>query len=280
MDWLKHCSYPVVLKADGLAAGKGVAICTTYPEAKQFIIQTMSQKVFGDAGRTVIAEDFLDGEEASFLVLTDGTHWVPLASERGPNTGGMGAYSPAPVFTPEIQKRTEIQVVKPLLREMTRRGTPFVGILYVGVMITSRGPRVLEFNVRFGDPETQAILPRLDSDLAELFLIATRGRLDSQSVRWKREATMTVVLASKGYPASPQTGADIRGVEIAERNALVFHSGTRWVGERLVTSGGRVFSVTGIGDTLQAAREKAYEAVLAIEYEGKIFRRDIGWRAL
>jgi phosphoribosylamine---glycine ligase len=288
--YVSRVDFPIVLKADGLAAGKGVAICASKDEALQFVSRTMTEQVFGSAGRSIVAEEFLEGEEASFLVITDGTNWVPLASaqdhkrlldeERGPNTGGMGAYSPAPIFTSELQRTTEQKVVKPLLEAMRKRGSPFSGILYVGLMVTREGPKVLEFNARFGDPETQVILPRLESDFAEVLDSASRGRLGATSLSWSKESALTVVLASEGYPNDPRKGAAITGLEKAEKLATVFHAGTQVREGQLVTAGGRIFSVTGLGPTLSEAAARAYAGVEAIDFGGKIFRRDIGWRAL
>jgi phosphoribosylamine---glycine ligase len=288
--YIERAPYPIVLKADGLASGKGVSICADRNAARAFITDAMERKIFGDAGSTIVAEEYLEGEEASFLVIADGTYYIPLAGaqdhkrlgdgERGPNTGGMGAYSPAPVFDLKTQEIAERTVVRPLLEAMMVRKTPFSGVLYVGLMLTSRGPKVLEFNVRFGDPETQVILPRLQSDLAELLLSAARGRLGTIRPQWTDLAAVGVVLASTGYPTAPKTGFPVDGIAEAETQASVFHSGTRLEGERVVTAGGRVFTVTALAPTLKEAARKAYAAADSIRYEGKIYRKDIGWRAL
>jgi phosphoribosylamine---glycine ligase len=289
-DYVKRAPYPLVLKADGLAAGKGVSICPDRKTAETFVQDVMKNRVFGDAGKTVVAEEFLEGEEVSFLVLAHGTDYVPLVAaqdhkrleegERGPNTGGMGAYSPAPVFDSSVQKESEEKIVRPLLKILSSKRTPFTGVLYVGLMLTATGPKVLEFNVRFGDPETQVILPRLESDLAELLSAASCGRLRDHVPSWKTDAALTVVLASRGYPASPEAGRTVEGLDEAGREAIVFHSGTKREGARIVTAGGRVLSVTALGPTLAEASSRAYRAVDAIRYEGKTYRKDIGWRAL
>jgi phosphoribosylamine--glycine ligase len=288
--YLKDCAYPIVLKADGLAAGKGVLVAGGPEEAIEFARTMMLTPSLGGAPHRLLVEEFLEGEEVSFFVLSDGNSHVPLGAaqghkrlgdgDRGPNTGGMGAYSPAPVFTPEIQADVEARIVRPVLDTMREKNIPFTGVLFLGLMLTSEGPKVLEFNVRFGDPETQAILPRLDSDLAELFSLAVRGRLAGASVKWMKEAAVTVVLASVGYPGNPRSGQKILGTGKASDQALVFHAGTRMDAEDLVVSGGRALSVTSLGATLKEARDRAYHAAEWIEYEGKIFRKDIGWRAL
>lgn len=290
LSYLQKASYPLVLKADGLAAGKGVSVCQTPKDAKAFVSNVMGKRCFGDAGATVVAEEFLRGEEASFLVIADGTTYVPLVGaqdhkrlldgEKGPNTGGMGVYSPAPVFDTTTQKMAEEKVVVPLLKAMADRGTPFTGVLYVGLMLTKEGPKVLEFNVRFGDPEAQVILPRLESDLAELLYAAVRGRLKSTSLRWSNNAALGVVVASPGYPTAPKYGAKITGLDEASEDALLFHAGTKQNGNVLETSGGRVMTVTALAPTLQEAAQKAYRAVEKIQYDGKTYRKDIGWRAL
>ncbi|MFH1262813.1 MAG: phosphoribosylamine--glycine ligase [Pseudomonadota bacterium] len=290
LAYLRRCPYPVVLKADGLAAGKGVAICPGPEDARRFVTAVMGKRIFGDAGATLVAEEFLEGEEVSFLVIADGTHYIPLVSaqdhkrlndgERGPNTGGMGAYSPAPIFDATMQKLCEARVVRPLLETMAARKNPFSGVLYVGLMITPAGPKVLEFNVRFGDPETQVILPRLTSDLAELLLAAARRRLIGITPTWTADAAIGVVLALAGYPAASKTGATIEGLAEAEKEAFLFHAGTRLDGDRIVTSGGRVLTVTALAPTLKEAAEKAYRAADRIRYDGKVFRNDIGWRVL
>ncbi len=289
-EHLSSSQYPLVLKADGLAAGKGVLVAGTKEEALTFVSDVMEKKIYGNAGSNIVAEEFLEGEEASFLVIAHGTDFASLASaqdhkrlldgDQGPNTGGMGAYSPAPIFSGAIQKETEEKIVRPILQTLVTRKTPFTGILYAGLMLTKQGPKVLEFNARFGDPETEAILPRLESDLAELLLNATRGRLDGSGIVWKNESAMTVVLASNGYPQSPQTGKIVSGLGGAAKDAIVFHAGTKIDQGKIVTSGGRVFAITGLGKNLQEAQTAAYRAADKIAFEGKSFRKDIGWRAL
>ncbi|HLG20154.1 MAG TPA: phosphoribosylamine--glycine ligase [Bdellovibrionota bacterium] len=289
-EYLKSARYPLVLKADGLAAGKGVSICPDAETAKAFAYDSMEKSRFGSAGKTIVAEEFLAGEEASFLVVADGAHYVPLASaqdhkrlldgDQGPNTGGMGAYSPAPVVTEPLQKEICRTVIEPVLATLAKRGASFVGVLYAGLIVTPSGPRVLEFNVRFGDPEAQAILPRIDSDLSELLMSAVRGKLANTTVAWKKEVALTVVLAAEGYPGNPKSGAEIRGTDSLAPNAVLFHAGTKMQQNRLVTGGGRVFSVTGLGSTFQNAADAAYRAADQIRFDGKICRRDIGWRAI
>jgi phosphoribosylamine---glycine ligase len=278
---LPSLKFPIVLKADGLAAGKGVAICADTAEAESF---------FNSCTPPLLVEEFMEGEEASFFVISDGSNFLTLTTaqdhkrlldgDQGPNTGGMGAYSPAPCVTSEIQREVESRIIRPLLAQMNARGTPFTGFLYAGLMLTRDGPKVVEFNVRFGDPEAQAVLPRLKSDLAMLLTSAVRGRLSETNVEWKDDHALTVVLASKGYPASPTTGEAVSGLSEAETKALVFHAGTKQDGNLIRTSGGRVFAVTGLAETLKEAKTKAYEAAEHIQYPGKIFRTDIGWRAL
>ncbi len=277
-------SLPVVIKADGLAAGKGVTIAYTPTEAAAAL-----DILFDGPGEAVI-EEFLDGEEASLFVLTDGTATMPFGSaqdhkrvgegDTGPNTGGMGAYSPARVLTPELQARALAEIVEPTLAAMRDAGTPFSGVLYAGLMLTPAGPKLIEYNARYGDPEAQAVLPRFDGDLLVVMLATAEGRLgELPPARFIPETALTVVVAARGYPATPVTGGRIDGIERAEATgALVFHAGTSAEGEALVASGGRVLAITTLGDGAAQAQAQAYRAVDAIDFPGGFHRRDIGWR--
>jgi phosphoribosylamine---glycine ligase len=288
-------SFPVVIKADGLAAGKGVVICSDQEAALEAVADMQVKKVFGDAGKTVVIEEFLEGEEASILVLTNGEEAIPLASsqdhkrifdhDQGPNTGGMGAYSPAPVVTDLILKDVMECVVLPVLRGMKAQGALYQGLLYAGIMVTKSGLKVLEFNVRFGDPETQAVLARLDSDLVEA-MMWTMGAGPLPKLKWNPRASVCVVVASGGYPGSCDKGKVIKGLDAATKmkDVVVFHSGTKKAQgashkSQVLTDGGRVLGVTGLGATVQEAIDAAYAALDKICFEGMHFRRDIGWRA-
>ena len=282
---------PVVLKADGLAAGKGVVVAETREVAREALADMMEDGAFGSAGSTVVVEDFLEGEEASVFVLTDGTDYVVLPAaqdhkrigegDTGPNTGGMGAYAPAPVVTPEVLARVEADIIRPVLDGMRASGMPYRGVLYVGLMIGPDGPKVVEFNCRFGDPEAQVLLPLLASDPVDLFEALAEGRLGEVDVKIRDGAAACVVLASAGYPGDYDKGAMIRGLGSARADALVFHAGTARSPEgNVVTAGGRVLGVTGLGQTLQSALDAAYEAADAIAFEGKTLRRDIGQKGL
>lgn len=283
---------PIVIKADGLAAGKGVVVALTLGDAEQALHDMLGGNALGDAGARVVIEEFLEGEEASYIVLCDGTHALPLASSQdhkrrddgdfGPNTGGMGAYSPAPVLTPEIEQRVLDTIIHPTLAGMAAEGAPFTGFLYAGLMIDAAGnPRVLEFNVRMGDPETQPLLLRLHSDLVELVEAALDGTLDRQHVTWDPRPALGVVLAARGYPGAVRTGDALTGHDTVFAPAVkLFHAGTRPEGDRVVTSGGRVLTACALGDTLADAREAAYAALSHVHLEGGFYRRDIGFRAL
>lgn len=280
---------PVVLKADGLAAGKGVLIPETREEAQDGLA-SLFDGTFGDAGLSVVVEAFMVGEEASVFALTDGTDYVVLApaqdhkrigeGDTGPNTGGMGAYAPAPVVTPAVLERVERTIIRPVLDGMAAEGHPYQGILYVGLMVTPDGPNVVEFNCRFGDPETQVVLPLLSSDPLALFEAMADGTVASCEVEQGDGAAACVVLASAGYPGSYEKGKRITGLGAAAEHALVFHAGTAQDGKGVVTNGGRVLGVTGLGDTLQDALDHAYAAAGAIEFDGKTLRRDIGQKGL
>lgn len=283
---------PVVVKADGLAAGKGVAVAQTYEEAVSFLRDVMEKKIFGAAGDRVVIEECLEGEEASYIVFTDGTRIVPLPSSQdhkrigdgdtGPNTGGMGAYSPAPVVTPEVERRIIERIFTPLLAGMRAEGAPFRGILYGGLMIERGEPRVLEFNVRFGDPEAQPLFMRLASDLVPLLLQCAQGRLTDAAMEIDPRPAVCVVMAQAGYPGPYRKGFPITGIEEAEAlgGVQVFHAGTAVSGGKLVTSGGRVLGVTAVDRDIRQAVARAYRAVERIEWEGAYFRTDIGRRAL
>jgi phosphoribosylamine--glycine ligase len=282
---------PIVVKADGLAAGKGVVVAASVAEACTAIDAMLTDRALGAAGARVVVEEFLEGEEASFIVMADGTHALALATSQdhkrlldgdaGPNTGGMGAYSPAPVVTPQVHARVMREIVLPAVRGMAKDGTPYVGFLYAGLMIDRAGnPKTLEFNCRLGDPETQPIMLRLKSDLRELIEHALAGSLDRVEAQWDRRSALGVVLAAHGYPASPRQGDAIRGLPAPAPDCRVFHAGTRLQGKALVTHGGRVLCVTALGDTLRFARQRAYEAIESIRFDGMQYRKDIGHRAL
>ncbi len=282
---------PIVVKADGLAAGKGVVVAATREEAHRAIDAMLTARSLGEAGARVVLEEFLEGEEASFIVMADGTHVLPLATSQdhkrlgdgdsGPNTGGMGAYSPAPVVTPKIHARVMREIILPAVQGMAQDRVPYVGFLYAGLMIDAAGnPRTLEFNCRLGDPETQPILMRLKSDLLELIEHALGGSLDRASADWDRRAALGVVLAAAGYPEDPRKGDPIEGLPKPTEDCHVFHAGTQLANGRVVTSGGRVLCVTALGDSIRMARTRAYEAVERIRFAGMQYRRDIGHRAL
>lgn len=282
---------PIVIKADGLAAGKGVVVATTADEAHTAVDAMLAGNSLGEAGHRVVIEECLTGEEASFIVMVDGEHVLALASSQdhkrlldgdlGPNTGGMGAYSPAPVVTPELHARIMREVIHPVVEGMALEGIRYTGFLYAGVMVGSDGvPKVLEFNCRMGDPETQPIMMRLKSDLVALFEAAIDGRLDQVEAEWDRRTALAVVLAAAGYPDAPQKGAAIGPLPAAADDLHVFHAGTRVADGRTVVSGGRVLAVTALGDSVRMAQKRAYDAVAAIHFDGMQYRRDIGWRAL
>ena len=289
--WVRAQRAPLVVKADGLAAGKGVIICATQEEAVT-TVEEMFAGAFGTAGDTVVVEQFLEGEEASFIVMVDGEHVLPLATSQdhkrvgdgdtGPNTGGMGAYSPAPVVTPAVHARAMNEVILPTVRGLAAEGTPYIGFLYAGLMVADDGtPNVLEFNCRFGDPETQPVLSRLQSDLVELCEAGLDGKLDQVTCDWDPRPAVGVVLAAAGYPESPRKGDAITGLDTAAKlPGKVFHAGTALQGETLVTSGGRVMCAVGLGNTVREAQQAAYALVDVVDYAGKLVRRDIGYRAI
>ncbi|HEX5611432.1 MAG TPA: phosphoribosylamine--glycine ligase [Burkholderiales bacterium] len=282
---------PIVIKADGLAAGKGVVVASTVAQAHAAIDALLVERRVGEAGCRLVIEECLQGEEASFIVIADGVRALPLASSQdhkrlqdgdlGPNTGGMGAYSPAPVVSPRVHARVMQQIIQPAIAGAAKDGMPFVGFLYAGLMIDGAGhPRTLEFNCRLGDPETQPILLRLKSDLLDLLEHALEGTLDAAAAEWDRRPSLGVVVAASGYPDAPRSGDRIEGVPAATEDCRVFHAGTRLDAGQLVTSGGRVLCVTSLGDSLRIARKRAYEAVQKIRFDGMHYRKDIAHRAL
>jgi phosphoribosylamine---glycine ligase len=289
-EYLDDLDPPYVVKADGLAAGKGVYICGDKKEAVRALEECLVSGRFGDAGATVVVEEFLDGEELSLFCLTDGRAVLPLApaqdfkrahdGDEGPNTGGMGAYSPVPHMPADVVERSVTEIFEPVVRQLEREGARFQGLLYGGLMVTKDGPKVLEFNCRFGDPETQVVLPRIESDLAEPMLACAEGNLAPYAPRWHTEACVTVVLASGGYPGDYETGKEIKGIEeaVSMPDVSVFHAGTK-KRRKLVTAGGRVLAVSALGTDLAQARARAYDAVGSIDFKGKQFRTDIALRA-
>jgi phosphoribosylamine--glycine ligase len=283
---------PIVIKADGLAAGKGVVVALTLPDAEQALHDMLGAHVLGEASARVVIEEFLDGEEASYIVLCDGRRALPLATSQdhkrrddrdlGPNTGGMGAYSPAPVVTPDVERRILREIIEPTIAGMAAEGAPFIGFLYAGLMIDKHGaPRVIEFNVRLGDPETQPILLRLKSDLVDMIDAALDGRLDKLSVSWDARVALGVVLAAHGYPGKVRLGDAIEGLNADfGADVKVFHAGTKNENGKIVTAGGRVLTVCALGEDFAAAQLRAYTAVRKIKADGLFCRRDIGWRAI
>jgi len=293
LAYVRQHGAPIVIKADGLAAGKGVVVALTQADAELALRDMLGAHSFGDASARVVIEEFLDGEEASYIVMSDGSHALPMASSQdhkrrdegdlGPNTGGMGAYSPAPVVTPEVEQRILKEVIEPTLRGMALEGAPFIGFLYAGLMIDKQGnPKVIEYNVRFGDPETQPILMRLKSDMVDLIDAALDGRLNEVSARWDRRPAIGVVLAAAGYPARVRSGDVIDGLDAAAApDVKVFHAGTKLDPKgRAITAGGRVLTVCALGNDLAVARKHAYNAIEKIHYDGAFHRRDIAHRAL
>ncbi|MEO0316676.1 MAG: phosphoribosylamine--glycine ligase [Pseudomonadota bacterium] len=282
---------PIVIKADGLAAGKGVVVATTLDEAHGAIDMMLSDNRFGDAGARVVIEEFLEGEEASFIVMVDGKNILPLATsqdhkrlldnDQGPNTGGMGAYSPAPIVTPQLHARVMREIIQPTVQGMAKDGIPYTGFLYAGLMIDAQGnPKTLEFNCRMGDPETQPIMARLKTDLVTVMEHACNGTLDTIELDWDRRTALGVVMAAGGYPDSPKKGDVISGIPAETAESVTFHAGSVLENGALKTSGGRVLCVVGLGDSVKVAQKHAYDAVDQIRFDGMQFRRDIGWRAL
>jgi len=291
--YIRQKGAPIVVKADGLAAGKGVVVAATVEEAEQAVTEMLEDGIHGAAGSVVVIEECLVGEEISFFALCDGTNAIPVGAaqdhkrvgdgDTGPNTGGMGAYSPPPAFTEALQAEVMATCIAPVLAELARRGSPFQGVLFAGLMLTTEGPKLLEFNVRFGDPECQALMLRLRSDLLPALLAATQGELKDFDLRWEKLASLVVVMAAEGYPATPRKGTEIRGLEAAAQvpGVQVFHAGTaRDESGRLVANGGRVLGIGATGASLAEAREAAYAAVAKVDWPEGFCRKDIGWRAL
>ncbi len=291
LAYLEGRSLPIVIKADGLAAGKGVIIAETMDQARG-AVEMIFGGAFGDAGASLVVEDFLEGEEASFFAISDGKTVLPLATaqdhkrvhdgDEGPNTGGMGAYSPAPVLDEAMVARTMAEIIEPTIAALADRGTPFRGVLFAGLMITARGPELIEYNVRFGDPECQVLMMRLKDDLLLLLKGAADGVLDQMSVRWFDDAALSVVMAANGYPGAYDKGSEIRGLEDAGavEGVTIFHAGTKRDGDKVLAVGGRVLNVTATGATIEEAQMRAYRAVDLIDWPEGFCRRDIGWRAI
>ena len=281
---------PIVIKADGLAAGKGVTVAMSVEEAEAAVVDCFAG-AFGESGASVVIEEFMEGEEVSLFVLTDGSAILPLTTaqdhkrafdgDTGPNTGGMGAYSPAPVMTRELYDETMARIIEPTVRGMAQRGTPYAGVLYAGLMLTEEGPKLVEYNARFGDPECQVMMMRMDSDIVPLLHAVATGTLAGHDVAWKDEFALTVIMATEGYPGSYGKGSEIKGVDGLDNNALtVFHAGTKRDGTRLLANGGRVLNVTALGASVKEARASAYRGVDAIDWPEGFCRRDIGWREI
>ena len=291
-EFLSHAQFPLVIKADGLASGKGVMVCQNFEEAQAALNQIMKEKVFKEAGDKVVIEECLFGEEASVLAISDGEHFVLLDAaqdhkrifddDMGPNTGGMGAYCPAPMVTKDVLKKIEARIIEPTIRGMKREGMPFKGVLYAGLMITLEGPMVLEFNVRLGDPEAQAILPRLKNDLVEIMLASGEDRLKGFRLEWDKRSCVCVVMSSGGYPGKFETGKEITGLDTIkqESETLIFHAGTKKEKNKFFTAGGRVLGVVGLGQSIEEAINHAYDSVDKIKFDRCFFRRDIGLKAL
>lgn len=291
VKYLDTVNAPYVIKADGLAAGKGVSIFKDKQEAIENLKQVMEQRVFGSAGSQVVIEEFLEGEEASILAFTDGKTILQMASaqdhkpigdgDTGPNTGGMGSYSPAPVVTPQLSSEVFEKVLKPTIAELNKRGIKYKGVLYAGLMITKDGPKVIEFNCRFGDPETQVILPRLKNNLADVCMAVAEERLSEVSLQWRDECAVCVIASSKGYPGDYEKGFEITGLDnIDEKEGVVFHAGTSFKDGKIVTNGGRVLGLTTLGKDIKSTIEKNYELMKKINYDGIYYRSDIGKKAI
>lgn len=289
--YLAQTTLPIVIKADGLAAGKGVIIANTQAQAESAIKDMLADNKFGEAGSRVVIEEFLQGEEASFIVLVDGKNFLPMATSQdhkardngdlGPNTGGMGAYSPAPIVTDKIYQRTINEVIKPTIKGMAEEGNPFVGFLYAGLMIDNSGtPKVLEFNVRFGDPETQPIMLRLKSDLLELCQAALSGTLDQTKIEWDERSSLGIVLAAGGYPEQYASGDEINNIPDETTNTKVFYAGTKMEGDKILTAGGRVLCACALGGTIKQAQKSAYQLVEKIKWNNIYYRTDIGFKAI
>lgn len=292
VQYVQRQGAPIVIKADGLAAGKGVILCKTVEEAIEAIDQMMVKKIFGESGSRVVIEEYLVGEEASYLAFTDGKAILPLASsqdhkavfdgDEGPNTGGMGAYSPAPVVTEEVNQKIIQKILRPIIQGMAEEGRPYKGVIYAGLMIYNGEPKVLEFNARFGDPETQPVLMRMKGDMVPILEACIEGTLSRCMIEWDRRAAVCVVMASKGYPGEYERGKRIDGLEKASlmEDVFIFHAGTAFKDQQVVTHGGRVLGVTGLGESIPKAIARTYQAVEMISWEGVHYRKDIGQKAL
>ena len=292
VKYIRKLGAPIVVKADGLAAGKGVIVCKTVEEAIQSVDKIMVEKIFGEAGNRVVVEEYLVGEEASYIAFTDGKTILPMASsqdhkpifdgDEGPNTGGMGAYSPAPVVTDKVHEKILEKILRPLIQGMGKEGRPYKGVLYAGLMIHDSQPKVLEFNARFGDPETQPVLMRMKGDIVPILEACIKGNLSQYQIEWDNRASVCVVMASKGYPGDYEKGKAIKGLkEVSQmKDVFVFHAGTGLKDGQIVTNGGRVLGVTGLGEDIPRAIEKTYQAVKKISWDGVHYRRDIGQKAL
>lgn len=288
-EFIAQTGAPIVVKADGLAAGKGVVVAMTIEEANAAVEDMLSGNRFGDAGSTVVIEEFMEGEEASLLAFVDGKTVVPMIAsqdhkrifdgDKGPNTGGMGTYAPAPVLTDALRDEAMKTILEPMVEAMQKEGMPYVGCLYAGLMITPQGPKVVEFNARFGDPETQVVLPLLDSDLGQIMMACATGTLTADMVKWKDSSAACVILASKGYPETSSKGDVIHGDIKQHDTTIVFHSGTKLIGDEYVTNGGRVLGVVGLGKDLRTALDRAYGRIEHIDFEGMQYRTDIGAKA-
>lgn len=290
-DYINTQGAPIVIKADGLAAGKGVVVAMNIEEAHAAVDMMLSDNKLGDAGARVVIEEFLVGEEASFIVMVDGKNVLALATsqdhkrlldnDEGPNTGGMGAYSPAAIVTPQLHARVMREIIQPTVQGMAKDGIIFTGFLYAGLMIDAQGnPKTLEFNCRMGDPETQPIMSRLKTDLVDVMEHAVNGTLDAVELEWDRRTAMGVVMAAQGYPDAPSKGASITGIPVETEDCITFHAGTSMNANNLTVTGGRVLCVVGLGDTVKSAQKHAYDAIEKIQFEGAQYRKDIGWRAL
>ena len=288
-EFIAQTGAPIVVKADGLAAGKGVVVAMTIDEANAAVEDMLSGNRFGEAGSTVVIEEFMEGEEASLLAFVDGKTVVPMIAsqdhkrifdgDKGPNTGGMGTYAPAPVLTDALRDEAMKTILEPMVGAMQKEGMPYVGCLYAGLMITAEGPKVVEFNARFGDPETQVVLPLLDSDLGQIMMACATGNLTAHMVKWKDSSAACVILASKGYPETSSKGDVIHGDIKQHDTTIIFHSGTKLVGEEYVTNGGRVLGIVGLGKDLRTALNRAYGRIEHIDFEGMQYRTDIGAKA-
>ena len=283
---LEDYSYPLVIKADGLCAGKGVSICNTYKESKNVLKDILEDNKFGEEGKTVVIEEFLDGIEASLLCFVSGSTIIPMESakdykkiyegDRGPNTGGVGCYSPSPLFTQELNEKIKTEILDKISYGLKKEALDFKGILFIGFMIIDNNPYVLEFNVRFGDPETEVLMPRLDSDIVEIFEKTLDGTIESKDIKWLDDNCLTVVLTSEGYPIEYKKGYEIVACEDLDEEIILFHNGTKYEDHKIKTNGGRVLSVTALGDSLEQARDKVYSNIDKISFKGLQYRKDIG----